>query len=103
VTRVEIKAGVCGFTTLVEVERIGGELRVSVSSGCSMVTRLGERLGPLRPIHAAARILENPVHRAADGCIAHPACPVVAGILKAIEVETGVAVPEDSWIRFREA
>ncbi len=102
-TRVEIKAGVCGFATLVEVERTGTEIRVNITSGCSMVARLGERLGPLRPVHAAARILENPVHRAADGCIAHPGCPVVAGILKAIEVESGAAVPEDAWIRFRKA
>ncbi len=100
-TRVEIDAGVCGFTTLVEVERVGAEVRVSVSSGCTMVTRLGERLRPVRPAHAAARILENPVHRAAAGCIAHPGCPVVAGILKAIEVEAGVAVPRDACIRFQ--
>ncbi len=100
VTRVEVHAGVCGFTARVEVEREAGALRVVIRSGCAMVSRLGERIGRLLPAEAAARFSENPVFRTAEGCIAHASCPVLAGVLKAVEVEAGLALPGDSWIRF---
>ena len=38
-------------------------------------------------------------HELAPGCLSHPACPVPAGIIKAIEVEAGLALPKDATIK----
>ncbi len=99
-TRVEVQAGACGFTARVEVIREGQGFRVSIASECDMVRRLGERLPVLPAGRFAARIRENPVFGIADGCVAHPSCPVLAGILKAVEVEAGVSLPAAVSIRF---
>ena len=99
-TRVEIEAGACGFTARVEVVREARGLRVSIASDCEMVCRFGERLPVLPARRFAARIGENPVFRAADGCVAHPSCPVLVGVLKAVEVEAGVSLPAAVRIRF---
>ena len=42
----------------------------------------------------------NPVYRSAAKHIKHAACPVMSGILKAIEVEAGLALPCDVRIEF---
>ena len=45
---------------------------------------------------------EGPVTlRLAAEHLAHPACPVPSGILKAIEVESGLALPKDASIKPR--
>lgn len=99
-TRVEVRAGACGFTALVEVAREDRGFRVSIRSECEMVRRLGARL-PVSPAgRFAARFRENPVFEVADGCVAHPSCPVLVGVLKAVEVEAGASLPAAVMIRF---
>jgi hypothetical protein len=40
------------------------------------------------------------VFREAAKTLLHPACPVPVGIIKAIEMEAGLALPRDVEIRF---
>ena len=39
------------------------------------------------------------LYELAPQCLAHPACPVPSGIVKAIEVEAGLALPADVSIK----
>ena len=39
------------------------------------------------------------IYQATPQCLSHPACPVPSGILKAIEVEAGFALPKDVSIK----
>jgi hypothetical protein len=48
------------------------------------------------------RMPESAVYRSAGKHIRHCACIVPAAVLKVIEVETGVALPQDASIVFEE-
>jgi hypothetical protein len=42
-TRVIVKSGICGFISTIEVKKVDDEsFKVVISSGCEMVTELGE-------------------------------------------------------------
>ena len=101
--KAEIFAGKCGYTTLVEATQTGDDqIKVSLSSGCKSCQKLGAALAeievdPLREISNRGQgslILEM-----APKYLAHPACPVPAGIIKAIEIAAGLALPADASIK----
>ncbi|MBI4771144.1 MAG: hypothetical protein HY784_12220, partial [Chloroflexi bacterium] len=46
---------------------------------------------------------ESAVYQSAARHIRHTACPIPAAILKAIEVEVGIALPRDVHIQFQPA
>jgi hypothetical protein len=103
VARLSIEPGACGLSTAVEVLKAEGKgFRVRVTSECEMVEKLGERLRELGMMDAFKKILDNPVYREGSSCLRHVSCPVPCGILKALEVEAGLAVPRDVTMRFME-
>jgi hypothetical protein len=101
VARLAINPGACGLSTVVEVVKGDGKnFRVKISSECEMVEKLGEKLKVLVMMDAFKKILDNPVYRDGSSCLKHVSCPVPCGILKALEVEAGLAVPRDVTMRF---
>lgn len=89
------------MSTVVEVVKDDGKtFRVKISSECEMVEKLGGKLRELGMMDAFKKILDNPVYRDGSSCLKHVSCPVPCGILKALEVEAGLAVPRDVTIRF---
>lgn len=99
--RLKIHPGACGLSSVVEVHKKDGKaFRVVVRSECEMVEALGQRLPELEMMDAFKKILENPVYRAGSSCVRHVSCPVPCGVLKALEVEAGLAVPRDVSIVF---
>jgi hypothetical protein len=99
----EITSGICGFTTAVRAVVDGTtpyEVHLDIESDCPNVRALADELrqvdaleeityrrGMPRTIDCAARTLR------------HPACPVPSGILKAMEVAAGLALPSDAMIK----
>jgi len=101
VAKAEIDAGICGFhTTCIATQNGDGTVNLSIESGCKAVMKLAEQLqnaDPMKEVfwrRSLPRTLEL-----APGCLSHPACPVPAGIIKAIEVEAGLALPKDATIK----
>jgi hypothetical protein len=101
VTRVEVKAGACGFTAVIRAEA-GAERQVdiAVQSGCAMVQKMAAEITSLKRRDALTGILSNPVYLAAARHLKHAACPVPSAILKALEVEAGLNVKKDATIVF---
>jgi hypothetical protein len=100
VAKAEIDAGVCGFhTTCIATKSADGTVHLDIESGCKSVLKLAEQIKDVEPFKEAfwrrsmPTILQN-----APQCLAHPACPVPSGIIKAIEVEAGLALPRDVTI-----
>lgn len=98
---VEIHAGVCGHITKVTATR--GEaytVRVTLESTCPHVWKIG---GDVDEVDALQQIgLRGglpPVLRAAYTHCVHAACPVPSGLIKSIEVASGLALPEDVSMR----
>ncbi|MDA8433606.1 MAG: hypothetical protein M0Z60_11680 [Nitrospiraceae bacterium] len=100
-TKVRINSGVCGFTATVTAEKEDKrKVRITIESDCEMVQQLAAELPALDMMSAFTAHLNNPVYRAANIHIKHIACPVPAGIIKALEVELGLAIPKDAGIIF---
>ena len=100
-TRVVVKAGACGFTSVIRAEK-GAErtIDVTVQSGCAMVQKMAAEIVRLRGRDALTALLANPVYLAAGRHLKHPACPVPAAVLKALEVEAGLNVEKNATIVF---
>jgi hypothetical protein len=94
-----IDAGICGFTTTVRTRGEGGAMRVEIESDCEHIRKLAAALTEVDPWGEISFRGDGPVTLAlARVHCAHAACPVPTGILKAIEVEAGLALPKDVTI-----
>lgn len=104
VTKVTVDAGICGFTAIIEVVRLSSRrVKVAVTSDCDMVSKMSEELRDIDWRDAFKRQENSSLYRPVWQHIEHVACPVPIAILKAIEVEVGVALPRDVAIRFETA
>lgn len=100
-TRITVDAGICGFTTLIEVVTLSSQrVRVSVTSDCEMVSKMGEELRDIDWRDALKQQENCLLYKSLQQHIKHVACPVPIAVLKAIEVEVGAALPGDVVIRF---
>ncbi len=100
--RAEIDAGICGFKTTVEARKNGdGTVHLEIESDCSAVCKLAEQFQDVEPYREVFWRRKTPtsLHELAPQCLSHPACPVPSGIVKAIEVEAGLALPADVSIK----
>ena len=99
--RVEIDAGVCGHTTTATAVRGDGySVRLSIESTCPHVRSIAADVAEVDAVKQIG--LRNglpPVLQAAYTHCAHAACPVPAGLVKAIEVAAGLALPADVSMR----
>jgi len=100
-TKVTINPGICGLTVTVSAEKEEGKkVRISLDTECEMVMNMGEDVSVLDMKAAFTGHLQNPVYRSAAMHLKHAACPVPAGILKAVEVEVGLCLPKEAIITF---
>lgn len=100
-TKVKIRAGICGFDTVVIAERQKNrKVRLTIVTDCDMVKAMAEELNELHIMSSFTGFLNNPVYKAASNHLRHVTCPVPSGILKALEVEAGLALPRDVSIEF---
>jgi len=98
---VEIRAGVCGFVTLVRAEAEDGLVAVDIMSDCPGFSQLNGRLGQFDAYTELFRPLaEGALFRLVSSHQRHVTCPVLIGLLKAIEAAAGLALPKDASIRF---
>jgi hypothetical protein len=102
----KIYAGICGFVT--EVESASDDRRhvkLKIESTCPDVKRIiGKLTDPtwdayveIGPCAQPGSIFDTAIMRVC-GALPHVACPVPAGICKAIEVAARLALPRDARI-----
>ncbi len=98
--KAEIESGICGFCTTVRTTGEGRTVRVEFETDCGYVESLAEALTEVDPYKEISYRGEGPVTlKLAAEHLVHPACPVPSGIIKAIEVEAGLALPKDASIK----
>ena len=97
--RAEITSGICGFTATVTANKEGSKVRVSIESECDAIQRLAAELSEVDPFREISFRGEGPraLQMGAKHCY-HPACPVPVGIIKAVEIASGLALPADAAI-----
>ena len=104
-TSLDVQAGSCGFSVKITVHKVDDRhVRVEIESGCDQLTAMNDDLACLKwkgkGHEVFGRMNDSAVYRSASTHIHHSACPVPSAILKAIEVEVGIALPKDATITF---
>lgn len=96
----EIFAGNCGFNTQVTTKMDGKVCKVQMTSDCAAIQRLAEALTEVEPFKEISFKRAMPkTHELGIKHCTHAACPVPVGIIKAIEIEAGLALPTDVSIK----
>ncbi|MGE5223269.1 MAG: DUF6951 family protein [Omnitrophica WOR_2 bacterium] len=98
--KAEIFSGNCGYTTHVETSMDGSACSISIQSECNAIRKLAEDLKEVEPMNEISTRRRSPVilQKGALYCT-HAACPVPVGIIKAVEIAAGLALPTDVSIR----
>lgn len=94
--KAEVHSGICGFTTTITTTLDGDVCKVSIQSDCEAIQRLAQALTEVNPFQEISFRRSKPLtlQMAAKYC-SHAACPVPVGIIKAVEVESHLALPAD--------
>lgn len=107
---VEIYGGICGFTTLVHAEdKTGYKASFRLKTECPNWKKVDEILGG-KELNMMTELfkdkktgaLNSQVLEVSLKTIPHVSCPVISGILKALEVSVGLALPKDAFITFKQ-
>jgi len=94
-----IESGICGFTTEVIARADSRTCSLIITSDCPEIQGLAKVLVEVDPMEEITYRGEGPLTlRLARKHCPHPACPVPSGIIKAVEVEAGLALPKDATI-----
>jgi len=100
----EVFAGICGFTTIIEAKPEEGYKSVlSLSTECLNYKKVAEALGN-EPLNVMDELFKKGGSKVLEACrnnVPHVSCPVPAAILKALEVSAGLALPKDPKITFK--
>lgn len=103
-THVIVNPGVCGLTADIRTEQIDFQtVKISLESECKMIAKLVDELGETVDAFALLgmkRGAEPLLEAGRAGTRIHAACPVIAGIAKAVEAECQLALPRDASITF---
>jgi Family of unknown function (DUF6951) len=98
--KAEILAGICSFKTTVQTTMDGDMCTVAIESECKAIQRLAGQLPSLDPLREFTYRGGGPeTFDLAEKYCNHAACPVPVGIIKAIEIEAGLALPQDVSIK----
>ena len=104
--RTIIYSGICGFTTTVRATSDDRRhVSLEVQSDCPDVIRIAKKLRAspfdafieIGPCQRLGSIYDTRMMRICSA-LPHVACPVPAGICKAVEVAAGLALPRDARI-----
>lgn len=107
---VEITGGICGFTTLVHAEdKTAYKASFQLESQCPNWKKVNDMLGG-KELNMMTELFKNKKTGTVNSqvlavslkIVPHVSCPVISGILKALEVSVGLALPKDAAITFKE-
>lgn len=102
-TCLEVNPGTCGLIAVIRAQSDDeGRVQIEVESECSAVKRLAGCLKVIDPCAEGGTIFESSIYKTADTCLKHPECIVPAAMIRAANVEAGLALPKEAWIRLIE-
>lgn len=109
-TKINIFAGICGFSTQVTSTDQGNyKAKLSIISECQNWTKVNaifaeKEFNVMTELFKDRKTgtVDSEVINISLATIPHVSCPVISGVLKALEVSVGLALPKDATITFVE-
>jgi len=100
--KVIVDGGSCRFKTVIEIINHESNIcSVILQSECPNFTGMDQELKEIDPFKECfSKIGAGQVYEVARKYCKHPGCIVPSGIIKAIEVACGLALPQTAEIRF---
>jgi hypothetical protein len=97
---VHVDAGICGFNSRIRAAAENMQtVNISVETECPHLNAAKEKLASVDAYRELFRKPhETEVYRILSEHLPHVACPLYSGLLKAIEVAAGLALPKDAVI-----
>lgn len=98
----KIMAGICGFNTEVKAElNDDGMVTLEIISNCPHIQKMSAALTEVDPYKEIGFRRGNmpKILAAKPEFCPHAACPVPVGIIKAVEIASGLALPADVTIK----
>lgn len=101
--KARVFAGVCGFTSVVRVDKIDKmRVKVEIVSACQDLRTMNPEMESIDCSRGVfGKMNESLIYVIASRKLKHPDCPVPCAIIKAIQVELGGAIPKDVVISFK--
>lgn len=102
--KVMIRPGICGLNTKIEaVSEDGLEVKITVHSACKSIQEMTSIIGDTFDAYDVC--LGKPgtgpfFEYAQDKLPGHASCPAIAGMIKCVEVECGLALAANASIEF---
>jgi hypothetical protein len=101
VTRVTVNPGVCGMVCKIDISKIDRQqVSLKIETKCEKIREMCEQAAIMKLRDVLKLPVESIVYEYASKCRIHTACPVPVAVIKAIEVETGMALPRPVSIEF---
>lgn len=98
---VNVMSGICGMITEIRATSVDPlkKVHLEINTRCENIQKLAEELKEIDPMQEISFDGAGPrtLRMAVKHC-KHTACPVPSGIIKAIEVASGLALPKDASI-----
>ena len=102
---VNVMSGICGMITEIRAtaDDTSGMVNLEINTRCENIQKLAGDLKAVNPMEEISFSGKGPktLRMAAKHC-KHAACPVPSGIVKAVEVASGLALPKDASIKVRQ-
>ena len=102
-THVIVEPGVCGLTADIRVNIVEmGQAEIEIDTKCKMIDELAKSLEQPVDVYTVLGMSRGGplLEQARMGKGIHAACPVVAGITKAVEAAAQMALPRNASITF---
>ena len=100
-TVLKLKPGICGFDTVIHASRLSGDLVcIHLETQCESVQKFAQKIKSIEWKVALTSIDKSVIYTEAAKSIKHASCPVPFSVVKAIEVEIGVALPKNVSLKF---
>lgn len=95
-----IDAGICGYETIVEAEKQDSyQVTLHIQSECQHIQKLAADLQEVNALHEISpKKGDHQILEKGNLYCTHSACPVPVGVIKAVEVAAGLALPKDAKI-----
>ena len=104
-THVIVEPGVCGLTADIKVEMVDAMMaKIDIQTDCKMIAKLVEDLGETVNAFELLGLSGNDplLEVGRMGTRIHAACPTIAGVAKAVEAASQMALPRNASITFVE-
>lgn len=109
-SKVNIFAGICGFSTqVISTDKGNYKAQLSIISECPNWKKV-DAIFKDKEINVMTELFKNKktgtlqseIIETSLATIPHVSCPVISGVLKTLEVSVGLALPKDATITFEE-